>query len=420
MQANLRPVYARAFLLGAFLACSSAAGLAARAPAPAGQDSSATRARDEQEKDLKRILVLSDGSVLRARARQHGDVWEIMDGSGWRTLPPGSVERARLEREVLAQARELARAVPAEDQNKRVALADWMLREGLAQEALRELDLVLETDPDQESAVALLAKPPVPVRLSILAGEDQAEILRQVAGTPPSARELGLRRLSEIAAEGELLALQRENLGSHSPRLRRFAALGLRRLFPGEEVRGLLTRAVLDGSEDVRREAALSLKAVGDPAVILPAVRALDSQSSAVRENAIQALGTMGYPAAVPALVSRLAAVAAPQGASSDARPPRSNIFVGRQLAYVQDFDVEVAQGSAIADPMINVLVEGSVLDVRVIGTTIYSAQVEARNLRRSLASLVGEEKSTKGWLEWWEQHAGDWGPRTSTPITGG
>jgi len=43
----------------------------------------------------------------------------------------------------------------------------------------------------------------------------------------------------------------------------------------------------------------------------------------------------------------------------------RAYVTVVNQQAYVQDFDVEVAQLQAIADPQINVLTEGIVLDVR-------------------------------------------------------
>ena len=43
----------------------------------------------------------------------------------------------------------------------------------------------------------------------------------------------------------------------------------------------------------------------------------------------------------------------------------RAYVTVVNQKAYVQDFDVEVAQFQAIADPQINVLTEGIVLDVR-------------------------------------------------------
>jgi type II secretory pathway component GspD/PulD (secretin) len=43
----------------------------------------------------------------------------------------------------------------------------------------------------------------------------------------------------------------------------------------------------------------------------------------------------------------------------------RSNLSVMNQVAYVQDFDVEIAQAASIADPIISVVEDGVVLDVR-------------------------------------------------------
>ena len=43
----------------------------------------------------------------------------------------------------------------------------------------------------------------------------------------------------------------------------------------------------------------------------------------------------------------------------------RSNLTVMNQLAYVQDFDVEIAQAASIADPVIGVVQDGVILDVR-------------------------------------------------------
>ncbi len=43
----------------------------------------------------------------------------------------------------------------------------------------------------------------------------------------------------------------------------------------------------------------------------------------------------------------------------------RSNLTVMNQVAYVQDFDVEIAQAASIADPVIGIIQDGVVLDVR-------------------------------------------------------
>ncbi len=43
----------------------------------------------------------------------------------------------------------------------------------------------------------------------------------------------------------------------------------------------------------------------------------------------------------------------------------RSNLSVLNQVAYIQDFDVEIAQAASIADPVIGVVADGVILDVR-------------------------------------------------------
>jgi len=47
------------------------------------------------------------------------------------------------------------------------------------------------------------------------------------------------------------------------------------------------------------------------------------------------------------------------------ANTARSNLTVTNQLAYVQDFDIEIAQGASIADPIVKTIQDGVVLDVR-------------------------------------------------------
>jgi hypothetical protein len=390
----------------------------AQAPEPVPQDGPASgeAAAEVAEEpadavDRKRLLHLTGGSVVRGRTRQVEGRWEVRTAGAWQPLPPGSVERVVDERRLLQQSKVLEREVGSGDRVRRVALADWMLGQGLAEEALAQLDRVLLEEPGQPDAVRMLQS--APASLQVFRGQDDPEeLMRAAAKASPAVRELALARMGEL--EGEALRFERfrENLGSHSHRMRTLAAQGLGRQFPGEEVKSLLGRSVLDGSDDVRREAAAALGQAGEPGLLNPLIRALGSQHSAVRENAIQAIGNTGYHAGVPALMGYMTALASAQSSGAHLAP-RSNIFVGRQIAYIQDFDVEVAQFASIADPQINVLTEGSVLDVRVHGVHVESIAVESRKLRRSLAQLTGEDAGTtnRSWLNWWEEHQGDWAP---------
>ncbi len=65
----------------------------------------------------------------------------------------------------------------------------------------------------------------------------------------------------------------------------------------------------------------------------------------------------------------------------------RANLTVVNQISFVQDFDVEVAQTSFIADPVIGVIQDGLTLDVR--PTVSHDRQYITMELRPTVANLV-------------------------------
>lgn len=367
------------------------------------------------------VLQLADGRVLRVKAREVEGGWELEQGRETRLLPGELVARATLENELLRQAAELQRKVKRTDLVQRVAYADWLDSAGLELEAVKELERVLETDPDQKDALALLARAEFPLGTPELPADEAGleAFFGQCARLTAVGREAVLL---EVAAAPEVpglrAALGRELLARTTAR-RAFATLALRRLFPGSEAEGLISRAVLDASQDVRASAARSLKAFADPVVIEPAVRALSSKHAELRKNAVEALAAMEYREAVEPLVTRLASL---QSGSSSGYAPRRHIYTGTQRSYIQDFDVEVAQGAAIADPIVNVMVEGSVLDVAVLNTTEYQFATESVVLRRALERLTGAKPgdSAAAWKRWWNEHGDEWqaGNSPSAPTS--
>jgi hypothetical protein len=405
--------------------CAGSNALRAQESSAQVQASPAVSTPDGEE--AARLLVLTNGSVLRVRARHTEAGWEILTGkSDWKALGEGVVVRATLERDALADARRLEQQLtsgPRQEQNmRRVGLAEWLAKQGLTTEALSQLDRVLSADPDQRQALRLMASlaPQVGVDAidAAMTGEEPVlGVLRAAANGTPSVREIAIQRLAFGGPTDELRNSLRAQLGSHSPRIRALSTLALRRIYPGknlhiEEVKELINRSVLDGSDEVRAEAARALRDVQDPDVTGPALHALNSANPRVRENSISALGAMGYPAAVPPLMSYLSWVnsaAAQQTKSSGVGG--GSIFIGTQTAYVQDFDVQVAQFSSIADPQVNVLVEGSVLDARVLGAYTVSYATEARLTRSSLANLTGVDfgSSNHDWMAWWDSNKSKW-----------
>ena len=388
----------------------------AAAPASAAQDDG---------RELRRVLHLANGQTIRVVSRREGDRWSYKSKSGWRELAPGQVVRAAAEAELLREWKAREARAPAADLAARVELASWAATEGLALEGLGALDRVLAADPDHAPALAALGRhewlsvPTLAVPEAELAAAKEA-LLRFGSGLPGASREVAVLELGRLPRTPELRAELERELGSRIVERRSFAALALRRLFPREAAKPLMVHALLDASEPVRRESAFALRAFGDPALIAPALRALEKGPPTVRIQAASTLGDMGYAAAVEPMIARLAALQSGGGE----RLPHAYIFQGRQLAYIQDFDVEVAQFQAVADPQVNVLVEGQVTEAAVRGVQVHEVTVEASAIRTALGKLTGAQpgRTTQAWLAWWQENAARWRAEASPeprPTTG-
>jgi hypothetical protein len=387
-----------------------------------------------EEVGVRRILHLQNGQTIRVLSRAKDGGWEYHGKGGWKALAPGAVVAAELESDVLRDWNTKKAASAPADVAARTKLADWALSAGLAAEGLDEMTAVLALEPDRKEALASLAVHAdvmtVPALDASAERRDESvkALLRFGASVPGAARELAVLELGKLPRDAELSNLLLAELRSNIVTRRSFATLALRRLLPGEAVKPLVLHAVLDPSEEVRLGSALALRAVDEPGVIVPLVRVLEkSPSSELRHNAAVALGEMGYAAAVEPLVARLAAAASDAGSAG--RVPHANIFVGRQVAYIQDFDVEVAQFQAVADPKVNVFIEGSTLDAAVAGVQNVDVSVEVAAARGALEKLthVSPGKTSKAWLAWWQANGSKWrsedlsrSPRTEGAATGG
>jgi HEAT repeat protein len=336
----------------------------------------------------------------------------VGEGAGGQERPRGADGRS-----LAVQARRLLRdssTSPVE----LLALARRAGEEGDGRTLLELVDGILERDPDHRATLAWLATqrdriqlelplPPVPEVWEVRGEALDAAVdgVFAVAGSwPPAAAELAVLRLEDAAHPDGVRAAARRRLVDPRPGVRAFAALVLRRAFPGAEADALIERSLLDPATAVRKQAALGLAAVADPAVAAPAVRALTARAPVLRLHGAEALGWMGHPEAVPPLADALLSPPTPSAAGgSIAGAPRAYAFFGTQTAYVQDFDVEVATNAGIADPTIGVLGSGAVLDVRVIGASSSTAAVQ-RAARASLVRLTGEDpgKNERAWRDWW------------------
>jgi hypothetical protein len=414
-----RPLLSFTFVTLAFPWLVAATPVDARA-----ETSQVASSTDADAREARRILHLANGQTVRVVSRKAGDLWEYRSKDVWKSVPASRVERVALEADVLRQWRALeaacdpvaGRIVQRGDVSRSVELVRWALDAGLASEGLSVADAILAIEPDQPQLLAILegsddvSVPSLDVAPAEIAAA-QAALLRFGASMPPAVREYAVRELKRAGTTDSMREELARELASNVTSRRSFAALALRRMFPGAEVKPLVLHAVLDPSAEVRQSASLALRAVDEPGVIVPIVRVLDESSSpSLRANAAEALGHMHYAAAVEPLMNRLIAANAPQSGGGS-RIPHSSIFVGTQIAYIQDFDVEIAQASAIADPKINVLLEGASLEAAVQGVQQVSVSVEVATIRTALGRITGVNPgaSSKDWIAWWQKNADAW-----------
>ncbi|MCA8980316.1 MAG: hypothetical protein KDC14_09840 [Planctomycetes bacterium] len=371
--------------------------------------------QDSNAEDRRRVLHLTDGRVLRGRSKLVDESWSVRVDGAWIDVPASEVERTRVERELLAEAAKLARDIEKDDLERRVIYADWLADQGLFDESLDELDRVLRADPDHSGVLTLIARRTYPLeraRGRELDVELYKDLVLAGGAARPVERELILALLERSFGRETMAKTFAHELTALGNTRREFATLAYRRVLVGEEVRELLRRCALDGSTAVREGAARALAATGETGMTLPLIRALGSESAAVRTNSAESLGvlakTLGPAAtalAAPALVNRYSALAQGGGVT---RPPAAHIYIGKQFAYVGDFDVEIAQGSSIADPIVMVGEEGALLDVRLGGISGWTIVREARALRGSLEMLSGEKRgaSADAWEAWLAERA--------------
>jgi|GEM_PF-1984901 len=231
------------------------------------------------------------------------------------------------------------------------------------------------------------------------AGEDKVRVeLTRIASQDPDLVLRAVRALGGMEARFKLAPLA-EALRCEPPALRVFAAEELARLDDPLAAPALLKRAIYDPDAQARKAMALALKQLALPGTVAPLARALASQHSDTRVRAAQALGLLGDQAAMGVVIARWEA--------RSGNFPNVYLAQVRQISYIQDFDVEVAQTSFIADPIVGVLQEGVVQSFRILATEQTFYTVERLAYHDALRNLAGTDMgdNAKAWSGFWHEN---------------
>ncbi len=214
-------------------------------------------------------------------------------------------------------------------------------------------------------------------------------------GAPALARAAATRiakaPLAERVEAATALLVQRD------PNVRRWACQTLAAAGDEASLRPLIAVSVRDPHPEVRAAAVKAAASFGQDDIAIPLVRALGSEHPSIVANAAQSLAVLGDGRSIGYIVKRI---------SSHGGSPRSYFSQATQTSYIRDFDVEVAQTSFIADPIVGTIQEGAVADVNVLDASIERTVVE-RILLDSFNSLAGTSfRSPSQVSAWWKDHA--------------
>lgn len=358
---------------------------------------------------------LHDGRVLIGTVQkkgEQGETWEVTTRDGVVTVAKSDVKEHFTDEQLRAKLAELVRH--SEDTTfGNLQLAMHARGVGLLPEMWRHLDRALEP----RSLAA--ASAPLQQRLSDFLGSLESEVLpRRWRGSATKVRvhQLldGLHAATSpgrAAATEELLVrepnadqdLRLEARRNTAPRQRIAALKALQRRSLTGNDRFVLRSAILDGDQTVRTAAVDASRSTvrGDDVAYL--ATGLAHSNAKVRVRTAEALGGLGHPDAVKLLV--LAAPTAGTGlAGGGGEGVRGHIAIIQQQSYIRDFDVEVAQAAMIADPKVDVLQSGTVLDVTVAGTM--EVRTILRAYRSSLQRLTQNDpgEDPRRWPAWLEQ----------------
>ena len=217
-------------------------------------------------------------------------------------------------------------------------------------------------------------------------------LVRRIAGADVVLRDAA--RLAWVRTDETLrIAAAKQALLDGKPAVRRTACALLAELSDESTLKALIFSGARDQDESVRRRAVEAALSYGHDDLAIPFVRALGSSNQRLAANAAEALAQIGDARAAGYIVKRL---------TSHGHSTRNFVAFVNQISYVRDYDVEIAQASNIANPDIGTIMEGVILDARVLDAAITKTWIEPI-LVDSLSQLAGRPLRSKAEaIEWY------------------
>lgn len=352
---------------------------------------------------------LHDGRVLVGKVVQKGDTLEVTTRDGVVVVQQSEVRERIADETLRANLAALARTA-GDTTFANLQLAMQARASGLEPEMWRHLDRAIALRPQAQVSeglqrrltdfLAQLEPEVLPRRFRAATTRVRVhQLLDLVHASTGVGRSAAIEELlvREPAADQDLRTEARRN-GNPRQRIAALAALHRRQLAGND--RFVLRTAILDGSEQVRQAAiGLGRETIGTDDLEYMAA-GLTHSNPKVRVRTAEALGEIGRPEAVKWLVH--AGPTAGVGlAGGGANGERGHIAILQQQAYVRDYDVEVAQASFIADPKVDVLQSGSVLDVTVAG--VVEERIIVRTYRLAIQRLSQNDpgEDPRRWAAW-------------------
>lgn len=214
-----------------------------------------------------------------------------------------------------------------------------------------------------------------------------AAVLRGEPGAAPRFAKLSLEEQLMVLLSG----LTHTDSDIRAGASERLAARRDRRV-----VRALTRASVSDTNPEARAAALSALKSLDYDRTPLYFGSALRAKDEAMRIRAAENLGSFSDSPLAPRVL-------ADRWMEGWGGGPRVNLFVGQSVSYIRDFSVEVAQTAAIADPEVDVIHEGAILDFQSKGMRQLISRDEQAAYRNSMKQLLRRDLGPKphAWTEY-------------------